>query len=61
MDFSFTPEDEAFRAELRDWLDRNLPDFRENEEELTADGGELALSKTMSRRKAWQRAPALQR
>jgi alkylation response protein AidB-like acyl-CoA dehydrogenase len=55
MDFSFTPEDEAFRAELRDWLDRNLPDFRENEEELTADGDELALSKTMARRKAWQR------
>jgi alkylation response protein AidB-like acyl-CoA dehydrogenase len=55
MDFSFTEEDEAFRAELRDWLDRNLPDFRENEEELTAGGDELVLSKTMSRRKAWQR------
>jgi alkylation response protein AidB-like acyl-CoA dehydrogenase len=55
MDFSFTQEDEAFRAELRDWLDRNLPDFRENEEELTAGGDELVLSKTMSRRKAWQR------
>ena len=55
MDFSFTPEDDAFRAELRDWLDRNLPDFRENEEELTAGGDELVLSKTMARRKAWQR------
>ncbi len=55
MDFSFTPEDEAFRAELRGWLDRNLADFRENEDELTAAGDEVALSKTMARRKAWQR------
>lgn len=55
MDFSFTAEDEAFRTELRGWLDRNLPDFRDNEEELTAGDSELALSKTMSRRKAWQR------
>ncbi len=55
MDFSFTEEDEAFRAELRGWLDRNLPDFRENEDELTAAGDEVALSKTMARRKAWQR------
>src|SRR6202011_3914047 len=53
MDFSFTPEDEAFRAELRAWLDHNLPDFRENEADLVGD--DQALSKTMSRRKAWQR------
>jgi alkylation response protein AidB-like acyl-CoA dehydrogenase len=25
MDFKFSPEDEAFRAELRSWLDANLP------------------------------------
>jgi alkylation response protein AidB-like acyl-CoA dehydrogenase len=25
MDFAFSPEDEAFRAELRDWLAANLP------------------------------------
>ncbi len=25
MDLSFTPEEEAFRAEVRAWLDRNLP------------------------------------
>src|SRR2546429_7451621 len=25
MDLSFTPEDEAFRAEVRSWLDANLP------------------------------------
>ena len=53
MDFSFTADDDAFRTELREWLDRNLPDFRENEAELT-EGGQV-LSKTMSRRKAWQR------
>ncbi len=53
MDFSFTADDDAFRAELRDWLDRNLPEFRENEPDPTS--GDQALSKTMSRRKAWQR------
>jgi hypothetical protein len=25
MDFKFSAEDEAFRAELRSWLDANLP------------------------------------
>src|SRR2546430_16278435 len=25
MDLSFTPEEEAFRAEVRSWLDANLP------------------------------------
>jgi len=25
MDLSFTPEEEAFRAEVRAWLDANLP------------------------------------
>jgi alkylation response protein AidB-like acyl-CoA dehydrogenase len=42
MDFNFTPEDEAFRTELRAWLDRNKPDqpisetegfFEEDEED----------------------------
>ena len=27
MDFSHTPEDEAFRDELRGWLDVQLPKF----------------------------------
>ena len=27
MDFAFTAEDEAFRDELRGWLDENLPKF----------------------------------
>ena len=26
MDFDFTPEQEAFRKEVRQWLERNLPD-----------------------------------
>ena len=30
MDFSFTAEDEAFRDELRAWLDVNLPKFLES-------------------------------
>ncbi len=25
MDFAYEPEDEAFRAELREWLARTLP------------------------------------
>ena len=53
MDFSYAPEDEAFRAELREWLDANLADFR--------DVGEIGPSttdntlRTMQRRQAWQR------
>jgi alkylation response protein AidB-like acyl-CoA dehydrogenase len=44
MDLSFTPEEEAFRQEVRSWLDTNLPQdwrhggvggFREDEEEST--------------------------
>src|SRR5438874_8207818 len=50
MDFSYTEEDDAFRAELRSWLDENLPEF--------AGVGEIhveGLSRTMARRRAWQR------
>ncbi|HUO49621.1 MAG TPA: acyl-CoA dehydrogenase family protein [Acidimicrobiales bacterium] len=52
MDFSPTPEDEAFRAELRDWLAANLPEFMDSGEigdESTPD------RRTMARRQAWQR------
>ena len=50
MDFAYAPEDEEFRAELRDWLDRNLPDFR----------GEPTLAETIpshgyERRRVWQK------
>ena len=54
MDFAFTPEDDAFRNELRAWLERHLAEFRESEEE-GARGGSAALMSTMERRRAWQR------
>ena len=53
MDFSYAPEDEEFRSELRTWLDANLPEF--------LDLGEIGprsadnTVRTMQRRQAWQR------
>jgi hypothetical protein len=32
MDFALAPEDEAFRDELRAWLDEHLPPFLASEE-----------------------------
>ena len=62
MDFAYTPEDEAFRTELREWLDEHLPKFLaewSDEDSQTEDtsgshdyGG---LLRSMERRKAWQR------
>lgn len=49
MDFADAPEDEAFRNELRTWLDTNLADF-EAEETFDAEG----IKKMYERRKAWQ-------
>jgi alkylation response protein AidB-like acyl-CoA dehydrogenase len=52
VDFAINAEDEAFRAELREWLDANLPDFAQSGEigdETQAD------RRTMARRQAWQR------
>ena len=53
MDFAYAPEDEEFRAELRDWLDANIPEFRDLGEigPPTADN----IMRTMQRRQAWQR------
>jgi alkylation response protein AidB-like acyl-CoA dehydrogenase len=53
VDFSYNAEDDAFRAELRQWLDDNLEDFRGQGEigSGTSDG----LLRTMERRQAWQR------
>src|SRR5579884_1328211 len=53
MDFSYAPEDEEFRSELRSWLDVNLPEFRDLGEigPQQSDG----LVRTMQRRQAWQR------
>jgi len=52
MDFAYTEEDEAFRAELRAWLDENLPDFLEGGEIEDQQG---MLSRRMARQQAWQR------
>ncbi len=54
MDFAFTAEDEAFREELREWLDRELPPFLEKW--AAEDGGaESTFDRTQERRKDWQR------
>lgn len=54
VDFALSPEDEAFRDELRAWLDEHLPPFLERE---TVDDEEAKLSgeATNRRRAAWQR------
>lgn len=53
VDFSYAPEDEEFRAELREWLDANLPDFRDQGEIGPAQSD--TTRRTMQRRQAWQR------
>ena len=53
MDFSYAPEDEEFRTELRSWIDANLPDFLEQGEIGPAQTD--STLRTMQRRQAWQR------
>ncbi|MGQ0434868.1 MAG: acyl-CoA dehydrogenase family protein [Microthrixaceae bacterium] len=53
MDFAYEPEDEAFRAELREWLDANLGDFIDQGE--IGDDHVDSFTRTMARRQAWQR------
>jgi alkylation response protein AidB-like acyl-CoA dehydrogenase len=64
MDFALAPEDEAFRDELRTWLDEHLPKFlaewgdREDmEADLDGDGdaGSHGIMGAMERRRSWQR------
>jgi alkylation response protein AidB-like acyl-CoA dehydrogenase len=59
MDFAYTPEDEAFRAELLEWLDKNLPPFLEEwagvDDDDATQGGGGGVMKSMERRRAWQR------
>ena len=66
MDFSYTAEDEAFRVELRGWLDENLPKFLAewaDDEDTSGDAGDGAdgqaaatgVMRSMERRRAWQR------
>ncbi|HEY1990573.1 MAG TPA: acyl-CoA dehydrogenase family protein [Acidimicrobiales bacterium] len=52
MDFSLSPEDEAFRDELRGWLDEHLEQFLI---ETDDDEQRVAGVPSQERRKAWQR------
>ena len=53
MDFALTPKDEAFRDELRSWLDEHLPPFLAQGE--IGDAQSAGVVRTMERRRAWQR------
>ncbi|HEY3722603.1 MAG TPA: acyl-CoA dehydrogenase family protein [Acidimicrobiia bacterium] len=57
MDFSFTAEDQAFRDELRDWLDANLTKFLETwDADDDPGGGQVSgFDRTQEKRKDWQR------
>ena len=62
MDFALAPEDEAFRDELRTWLDEHLPKFlaewgEREPDQADADGdtGQHGIMGAMERRRAWQR------
>src|SRR5208283_4069596 len=50
MDFNFSPEDEAFRKELRAWLDVNAPKGMENSDSF---GDEADDTNEWKRRIAW--------
>jgi alkylation response protein AidB-like acyl-CoA dehydrogenase len=50
MDFNFTPEDEAFRQELRSWLEKNAPKGLENSDSLAEETDDDA---DWNRRVAW--------
>lgn len=51
MDFDFTPEQEAFRKEVRQWLERNLPDDLRGR----AFAASRADHDEVRRLRAWQR------
>ena len=53
VDFALAPEDEAFRDELRAWLDEHLPPFFEAE--ALAEDASLSGEASQKRRQAWQR------
>lgn len=62
MNFALAPEDEAFREELRGWLDENLPPFLAEWAETDGDvdedragAGSGGIMAAMERRRAWQR------
>jgi alkylation response protein AidB-like acyl-CoA dehydrogenase len=53
VDFALAPEDEAFREELRAWLDEYLPPFLEKES--LDDDASLSGERSQHRRQEWQR------
>ncbi|MEY2476925.1 MAG: hypothetical protein QOG87_2240 [Actinomycetota bacterium] len=55
MDFAYEPEDEAFRADLRGWLEENLTKFFSEYSDEGAEDGRTGIMGAMDRRKAWQR------
>ena len=71
MDFAYTDEDEAFRAELIGWLDEHLPKFltewseedtpdaeaeaADDDADSAAPAGGGGVLSQMERRRAWQR------
>ena len=57
MDFAHTPEDEAFRLELRTWLDVNLPKFLADwgGDEDPGGGRQGGIARSQDRRKDWQK------
>ncbi len=54
MDFAYEPEDEAFRADLRGWLEENLTKFFSEYSDEGAEDGRTGIMGAMDRRKAWQ-------
>lgn len=71
MDFAYSQEDEEFRAELRAWLDEELPKFlaewasdgssdapddpADGTDDTPAGGDAAGVVRQMERRRAWQR------
>ena len=58
MDFAFGAEDEAFRIELRTWLEGHLPPFLAEWSDDTSaakNRGDARFDRTQHRRQAWQR------
>jgi alkylation response protein AidB-like acyl-CoA dehydrogenase len=57
VDFAHTPEDEAFRDELRAWLDVELPKFLADwgGDEDPGGGRQAGIARSQERRKDWQR------
>lgn len=60
MDFAYSEQDEAFRAELRGWLDEELPKFltewsSDDDDDAADHDGGSGVMRQMERRRAWQR------